>query len=149
VTFRRFKHASLTVTDMDASLAFWRDLLGLGLLGRGIVEYEHLDRIIGASHTRIEWAELSIDDGILLELFRYLEPVGRPVRPEPFDPGATHICLEVRDLDDLVDRIHAAGYSTRAPGPVEIPLGDWKGYRDIYAIDPDGAIVELTEAPSS
>ena len=33
MTVSRFKHASLTVADMDASLAFWRDLLGLGLLG--------------------------------------------------------------------------------------------------------------------
>lgn len=143
----RLNHVSLTVADIDASLAFWRDALGLVLLGRGVVEYDHLNRIVAAKHTRIEWAELSISDGVFLELFRYLEPQGHPISTEPFDPGSTHVCLEVDGLDQLVGRIHRAGYETRSSEPVEIPLGDWKGFRDIYVIDPDGAIVELSEAP--
>ncbi len=143
----RLGHVSLTVSDLDASLAFWRDVIGLPLLGRGVAEYEHLDRIIGVGHTRIEWAELSIPGGSMLELFRYLEPAGRAVSPEPCDPGATHICLEVDRLDEVVARIHEAGYATRSPQPVAIPFGDWKGFRDIYVTDPDGATVELSEPP--
>ena len=147
MSIRRLNHLSLTVADLDASLAFWHDVLELALLGRGVAEYEHLDRIIGVGHTRIEWAELSIPGGTILELFHYLEPKGQPVSPEPSDPGSTHVCLEVEGLDRLVARIRQAGYPTRSPEPVEIPFGDWKGFRDIYVSDPDGAIVELTEAP--
>jgi catechol 2,3-dioxygenase-like lactoylglutathione lyase family enzyme len=147
VSVHRLNHVSLTVGDLDASLAFWHDALGLVLLGRGVVEYDHLNRIVGAKHTRIEWAELAISDGVFLELFRYLEPQGRPTSAEPFDPGSTHICLEVDGLDQLVNRIQQAGYETRSSEPVEIPFGDWKGFRDIYVIDPNGAIVELSEAP--
>jgi catechol 2,3-dioxygenase-like lactoylglutathione lyase family enzyme len=147
VSVRRLNHFSLTVADIDASLAFWRDVLGLALLGRGVAEYDHLDRIIGVGHTRIEWAELAIPGGTILELFRYLEPEGHPIRPAPSDPGSTHICLEVDGLDLLIRQIHESGYTTRSPQPVEIPFGDWQGFRDIYVTDPDGAIVELTEAP--
>lgn len=143
----RLNHVSLTVTDIDASLAFWRDVLGLSVLGRGVVEYDHLDRISGVGHTRIEWAELAIPSGTILELFRYLEPEGHPITFEPADPGSMHICLEVDGLDLLVGQIHQSGYATRSPQPVEIPFGDWKGFRDIYVTGPDGAIVELTEAP--
>lgn len=143
----RLNHVSLTVTDIDASLAFWRDVLGLAVRGRGVVEYDHLDRIIGVGHTRIEWAELAIPGGTVLELFHYLEPEGHSIRPGPADPGSIHICLEVDGLALLVGQIHESGYTTRSPQPVEIPFGDWKGFRDIYVTDPDGAIVELTEAP--
>ena len=149
MSVRRLNHVSLTVADIDASLAFWRDALGLAVLGRGVVEYDHLDRIIGVGHTRIEWAELAIPGGAVLELFRYLEPEGHSVRPAPSDPGSTHICLEVDGLDLIVAQIHQSGYTTRSAQPVEIPFGDWKGFRDIYVTDPDGAIVELTEAPAT
>ena len=55
-----FNHFSATVADMDRALSFWHGVLGLELLGRGVVEYEHLDRIVGLSDTTIEWAELKI-----------------------------------------------------------------------------------------
>ena len=42
-----FNHFSAAVSDMDGALGFWRDLLGLELLGRGVVEYDHLDQIVG------------------------------------------------------------------------------------------------------
>src|SRR5438132_8867713 len=53
-----FNHFSATVEDMDRALGFWRDLLGLELLGRGVVEYEQ-DRKstrLNSSHTVISYA---------------------------------------------------------------------------------------------
>jgi catechol 2,3-dioxygenase-like lactoylglutathione lyase family enzyme len=148
VSVRRLDHVSLTVADLDRSLAFWRDALGLELLGRGEVTYPHLDRIVGApSPTTIEWADLAVPGGLVVELFRFRAPDGSPVRPDPWDPGSNHVCLAVDGLDALVERLHAAGYATRSPAAVEIPVGDWRGHRDIYVIDPDGFTVELTEGP--
>ena len=63
-----FNHFSATVADMDRALGFWRDSLGLELIGRGVVEYEHLDRIVGLRGTKIEWAELKIAGGGLVEI---------------------------------------------------------------------------------
>lgn len=140
-------HVAITVADMDRSLAFWRDLLGLELLGRGEVAYEHLDHVTGLAGTRIEWAELALPGGRVIELFRYAAPVGSPVAPAPNDPGATHLCLRVRDLDTLIERLRGAGVSLRSPAPVEIPTGEWSGWRDIYVHDPDGVVVELSEPP--
>ena len=60
---QRLNHIGLTVRDIDASLAFWRDALGLRELGRGVVEWEHLDRIVGLEGTTIEWAELEFPGG--------------------------------------------------------------------------------------
>jgi catechol 2,3-dioxygenase-like lactoylglutathione lyase family enzyme len=110
-----FNHFSATVADMDRALGFWQDALGLDLLGRGVV------------------------------LFRYLNPTGTPVTGNVNDPGRTHLCLEVENLDGLIARIHEAGHRTVSPGPVTIPWGDWQGFRSIYAVAPDDVVVELVE----
>jgi catechol 2,3-dioxygenase-like lactoylglutathione lyase family enzyme len=147
MTVRRLNHVSITVADMDRSLSFWRDLVGLELSGRGTIAAPHLDAIIGFDGLRLEWAELAIPGGGMLELFRYLEPVGDEVRSRACDPGSTHLCFEVDDLDGLVDRLRAAGVPMRSVQPVTIPSGDWAGWRDIYVGDPDGVTIELSAAP--
>jgi catechol 2,3-dioxygenase-like lactoylglutathione lyase family enzyme len=144
-----FNHFSATVADMDRALGFWQDSLGLELTGRGVVEYEHLDRIVGLPGTKIEWAELKIAGGGLVELFRYLNPPGTPVTGQVNDPGRTHLCLEVENLDGFTARIHAAGYRTVSPEAVTIPRGDWLGFRSIYVMAPDEVVVELVERPGS
>ena len=144
-----FNHFNVTVGDMDRSLGFWSDLLRLELLGRGVVEYPHLDEIVGLENTRIEWAELAVPGGGMIEVFQYHRPLGSAVRPRIPDPGCTHICLEVHGLDQLVERLQAAGVETRSRRAVSIPFGDWKNVKSIYVRDPDGVTVELIEKPTS
>ena len=144
-----FNHFSATVADMSRALGFWRDLLGLELLGQGVVEYQYLDQIVGLDGTRIEWAELALPGGGLIELFHYLSPAGRPLAGGVNDPGKTHLCLEVEELDGLLATLHAAGVSSASPEPVEIPRGNWQGFRCGYVFAPDGVVVELVERPAS
>lgn len=133
---------------MERSLFFWHELLGLRLLGRGTVEYEHLDRIVGLADTRIEWAELEVPGGGMVELFRYHRPAADRAISAVNSPGAVHICFEVVGLDGILARLHAAGVESMYPEAVEIPIGGWKGYRDVYVRDPDGVTVELTQRPA-
>ena len=144
---RRLNHVAVTVADMDRALAFWAGALGLELDGRGTVRYAHLDRIVGLDDTEIEWAELRIPGGGIIELFHYHSPAGQPTHHAPNDPGATHVCLEVDGLDTITSSLQQAGYTTRSASPVTIPFGSWKGWRDLYVESPDGVIVELTEPP--
>lgn len=145
---RGLNHVSVTVGELDRALAFWHGLLGLTISGLGEVAYPHLDEIVGIAPTRIRWAELDLEGGMLLELFQYLEPDGTRLDQRPWDAGAVHICLEVGGLDQLVTRLQEAGVVTRSKGAVQIPFGDWEGFRSIYAVDPDGVTVELLERPT-
>jgi len=143
-----FNHFGVSVSDMDRALCFWRDQLGLELLGHGVVEYEHLDLIVGLTGTRIEWAELALPGGGLIELFSYLSPSGRPLGGGVNDPGKTHLCLDVINLDGLLERLHSAGTRSAYPVPVDIPKGDWRGFRCVYVFAPDEVVVELVERPA-
>jgi len=143
----RFNHFNVSVSDMDASIRFYRGVLGLTLRGRGTVSYRHLDKIVALQDTEIEWAELDIPGGGLIELFCYVNPPGITVDPSVNNRGTTHFALEVSDIDQAYADLAEAGVSVASDGPVEIPFGDWAGWRCLYARDPDGVTIELSQPP--
>jgi diaminopimelate decarboxylase len=141
-------HVSVTSGDLDRSLAFYRDLLGLALRARGDEDGPSEFEITGIANPKVRWADLELPHGQVLELIEYERPRGTPSRPEPNDPGATHISLRVTDADAACARLRAAGARVRAdPVTIDSP-GAWHGARAFYAADPDGVTVELIQPPT-
>jgi catechol 2,3-dioxygenase-like lactoylglutathione lyase family enzyme len=139
-------HFGVTVSDVERSLAFWRDQLGLVEVGRGVIEWEHLDRLVALSDTRIEWVELGISGGGTVELSRYHRPEGAPVAPgEENEPGRSHISLLVDDLASMLAALRAEGVRARTDEPVDIPVGAYAGGKAVYVFDPDGVEIELIQ----
>jgi catechol 2,3-dioxygenase-like lactoylglutathione lyase family enzyme len=139
-------HFGVTVSDVEHALAFWRDQLGLVEVGRGVIEWEHLDRLVALPDTRIEWVELRIPSGGTVELSRYHRPVGAPVAPgEENEPGRSHISLLVDDLGSMLAALRADGVRARTDEPVDIPVGAYAGGKAAYVFDPDGVEVELIQ----
>jgi len=126
---RALDHFVLRVVDLERSLAFYGDLLGLAV--EGLEE-----------HRRGEKPFVSLRIGeALLDLV-----------PDPtFDPtgaasvgGFVHFCLTVVGLDAAIPRLRAAGVRFLHDEPV--PRGGARGIGpSIYAVDPDGYVVELKE----
>jgi catechol 2,3-dioxygenase-like lactoylglutathione lyase family enzyme len=139
-------HIGVTVADVERALGFWHDLLGLEVVGRGIVEWEHLDRLVALPDTRIEWVELQVPGGGTVELSQYHRPQGTPVSPgEENEPGRSHLSLRVDDLTTTLAELRAAGVRTRTDSPVDIPVGAYAGGKAAYVFDPDGVEIELIE----
>jgi len=145
-TISGVNHFGVTVADVERSLAFWRGQLGLEVAGRGVVEWEHLDRLVALHDTRIEWVELRIPDGGTVELSQYHRPVGVPTEPgAENEPGRSHLSLLVDDLAGLLEQLRAAGVRTRTPAPVDIPVGSYAGGKAAYVLVLDGVEIELIE----
>ncbi len=139
-------HVGVTVSDVDRSLGFWRDLLGLGVTGRGVVEWEHLDQLVALPGTKIEWCELALPGGGKVELAQYHRPVGDAVPPgEENEPGRSHVSLLVDDLTEMLAMLRSNGVRARTDDPVDIPLGAYEGGKAAYVFDPDGVELELIE----
>ena len=139
-------HVGVTIADVERSLAFWHDLLGLEVVGRGIVEWEHLDRLVALPDTKIEWIELRVPGGGTVELSKYHRPDGAPVMPgEENEPGRSHLSLLVDDLATTLADLRAAGVRSRTDVPVDIPVGAYAGGKAAYVFDPDGVEIELIE----
>jgi catechol 2,3-dioxygenase-like lactoylglutathione lyase family enzyme len=67
---------------------------------------------------------------------------------ESYNAGNAHLCLVTDDMASDFGRLRAAGYDTfRSERPIDIPWGPYRGGRACYLRDPDGASIELLEAP--
>ena len=136
-------HASRTVSDMERSLSFYRDLIGLRVLVDEELIGEGLDRTTGLSGAAARFVALTVVGSTpFLELLEYRSPSGTVVDPRPCDTGAHHICFEVEDLATAHERLVNAGVGFTHP-PQVVAGGALAGDRAAYCFDPDGMIVEL------
>ncbi len=126
-------HTGITVTNLERSLAFWRDVLGFELSHR-------------AHHTEISIAVLK-GYGHKIELLEYHAPSDRKrVDLRPCDVGSVHVALTVDNLDAVLSTIASSGWKA-AGKPQTLKSGPNAGKRVIYVRDPDGTTIEFMQPP--
>src|ERR1700758_48095 len=119
--FLGIDHTAIVVWDTDASLKFYRDLLGMHVTGESEnygTEQEHLNNVFGA-HLRITALRGASGPGI--ELLEYLAP--RDGRPLPADERANDVVhrqtvLLTHDADAAARQLHASRVSFVSSGVV-------------------------------
>jgi catechol 2,3-dioxygenase-like lactoylglutathione lyase family enzyme len=139
-------HASFTVSDMDRSVAFYRDVLGMRVTSERDIVDGYLVNIVGYRdlHMRIVFLEVGGDS---LELIQYLSPMGTPVEADIYNPGMAHLCFAVDNVHEMHERLAKHGVKTRGE-PVPIPHGPNKGGFAVYFADPDGFVLEMIQRPA-
>jgi catechol 2,3-dioxygenase-like lactoylglutathione lyase family enzyme len=152
--FLGIDHTAIVVDDTEASLAFYRDALGLTVAGTSEnwgTEQEHLNNVFGA---RLRITGLKAAAGPGIEFLEYLAPSNGRARPA--DAAANDLIhwqtrLIVNDANVIADRLAALGAAFVSPGAVRLDdaaLGIADG---LLVRDPDGhvlAIVEPTADPT-
>ena len=138
-----FFHGGVTVGDLDRSLTFYRDGLGLEIEFQRILDAPYLRTVLGVEFDHIRVAYLRIPGGGFVELLEYAGVERLPAASRPCDPGGGHLCLYVDDVDALHARLVRLGYRARSANVVEITSGPNEGARSCYMLDPDGYAVEL------
>lgn len=148
-TVTGFFHAGITVRDMDTSLPFYRDVLGLEVAFERVLGADYLRTVLALPLKDIRIVYLHLPGGGYVELLEYrgLETLSATSRPCDF--GAGHLCLFVDDIDELVDTARQMGYRARSQSPVDITEGPNAGARSIYLLDPDGYPIELFRKPAT
>ena len=140
-------HTGLTVSDLERSLHFWRDAMGMEVLFQQEKAGGYLEAIVGEPGAHVLMAHLAFGgEGPRIELFQYLAPGGGRHFSRPADQGFAHVCVACDDLGEWLERLIAAG-GTPFSEPVEIDTGVNRGGRGVYLRDPDGHVVELFERP--
>lgn len=143
--FLGIDHTAIVVADTDASLAFWRDRLGMKIVGESDnfgPEQERLNNVFGA-HLRITALRAARGPGV--ELLEYLAP--RDGRPFPRDTKASdlwHWQINVA-VDEVVSIAHDPHLPLVSSGAVNLPQGGSGFSTGLMARDPDGHAVLLTE----
>jgi glyoxylase I family protein len=134
-------HIALSVANLDRSIAFYRDLLGMELIGREAFGSALYDRILRLENAKGEVALLR-SETFQLEIFQFTSPTPeRSVLERPVSElGITHFCIEVRDIHAAYDRLRTAGVVFHCE-----PIAFGGIVNATYARDPDGNVIELTE----
>jgi catechol 2,3-dioxygenase-like lactoylglutathione lyase family enzyme len=138
-------HTGITVSNLERSLAFWRDVLGFKLSHTAHQKGEPAQEITGVEGAEIKLAVLKAPGGHKVELLQYLAPPDRKcVDLRPCDVGSVHVALLVDDLDAVLERIAASGWNA-AGKPQTLTKGPNAGKRVVYVRDPDGTTIELMQ----
>jgi len=142
-------HTGITVSNLECSLAFWRDVLGFEFSHSAHQTGERPEQITGVKGAELKLAVVKTPTGHKIELLEYLAPPDRKqVHLRPCDVGHVHVALIVDDLDAILRRIAASGWQS-AGIPQGLTHGPNAGKRVVYVSDPDGTTIELMQIPKS
>jgi catechol 2,3-dioxygenase-like lactoylglutathione lyase family enzyme len=146
--FLGIDHTAIVVSDTDASLRFYRDVLGMKVAGESEnfgIEQERLNNVFGA---RLRITGLQAGSGPGVEFLEYLAPSdGRPYPGDEKPNDLVH--WQTRFIGADVSKAATELLKFKSPmistGAVEL-AGREAGYRKaVLARDPDGHVVEIVE----
>jgi len=147
---RAIDSVSVTVSDMDRSVAFYHLVLSFEPVSDIEVagdNYEHLYGVFGA---RIRIVKLRLGDEYL-NLEQFIAPRGRPVPADSKsnDGWFQHIAIIVGDMDRAFAWLHDHRVEFSSPGPQLLPLTNPNagGIAAFYFRDPDGHNLEILHFP--
>ncbi len=140
-----FGHIGLHVSDIERSIRYYRDVIGLDEIERRVRDDAYLGTLTGYAGVRLDTC-LLVDaaSGIMLELLQVLTLTGEPVEPGTANPGTAHICFIVDDVDAIYQRAMASGHAA-VNAPVTPTAGRWRDGRSVYLLDPDRIRVEIVQ----
>jgi catechol 2,3-dioxygenase-like lactoylglutathione lyase family enzyme len=141
-------HTAIVVSDTEASLDFYRDILGMKLAGESEnygSEQEHLNNVFGA---RLRITALRAASGPGIEFLEYLAP--RDGRPAPNDLRANDLAhwqtqLSTDQMNSLASSLtkHKAHFVSN--GVVTIPNKELGFSQGFIVRDPDGHAIQIIQ----
>ena len=149
-TVRGVESVALTVSDLERSVAFFRDVLDFELVSEeehAGAAHEALEGVFGL-RKRVARVKLGAET---IELTQYLAPEGRPI---PLDSRSNdrwfqHVAIVVSDMDEAYARLREHGVRHASSGPQRLPAWnpDAGGIEAFYFKDADGHVLEVLAFP--
>lgn len=139
---KNIRHFGIVVNNIEKSLKFYRDLLGLKVKIDALEKGAFIDAILGLKNVEVRTVKMESGSGNLIELLWYKSHKGKKIEnKEIFDIGASHVAFTVENLDYEYQRLKEKGIQFIA-SPQISPN---KKAKVVFCYDPDGVPVELVE----
>jgi catechol 2,3-dioxygenase-like lactoylglutathione lyase family enzyme len=139
-------HVGITVEDLDASIRFYHDVLGLQFTNEPSPWFdgEDLGHAVGVPGAALRQVSLALGDATL-ELLEYKGPPSETRRPLTSNSiGASHVAFLVDDIEAEKAELEAKGIVFYSDVNV-VDEGVLAGWRWVYFQDPDGYPLELVQ----
>ena len=147
MSIQRLSHLGVCVSDLDRSIAFYRDALGFRELSRLEVTGAEAEQLLGIEEVCLQAVYLE-RDGTRIELLHFVEP-GETGAPGPHAVnrlGLTHLSFRVSSLDEAIAAVEQRGGKALAGSRIDNPRFHTSA---VFVTDPDGLRIELLETPGN
>jgi predicted enzyme related to lactoylglutathione lyase len=136
------------VADLDKSLAFYRDVIGLkpSAPPQAFSGNPAIMRLGNTPGAQSRFVALPVPGSAIgVELIEYKDIARTPVYPRFQDPGAANLILRLRDVDSVLEKVKKTpGAKVLSAGGVPATIGN--GGKIVFIQDPDGFVLELAQA---
>jgi len=146
LTINNISHVCVIVSNMNQSISFYRDILGLTLKVDRPVKSPGFCKGVGLKDVEARVAMFALEgENTLIELFEYSRPEGENIGAKPPNTVPTsHIAFNVTDIEAHYSKLKSKGVKFISEPQ---KLGD-----DVifcYFRGPDGELFELIEFPGA
>lgn len=138
---KNIRHSGIVVNDLEASLHFYKELLGLKVIKQMDESGSHIDNMLGLQAVKVTTVKMATRDGHMVELLKYHSHKSEQTARKIYDTGLTHIAFTVDDLDSKYNSLKSqrVAFSSR-------PQLSPDGYAKVtFCRAPEGTFVELVE----
>jgi catechol 2,3-dioxygenase-like lactoylglutathione lyase family enzyme len=135
------RHTGIVVNDLEASLYFYRDILGFKITKQMDEKGEYIDNVLLLQNTNVTTVKMSSSAGQLIELLKFHSHPAEFKKRAICDIGISHIALTVKDLDAEYLGLKEKGIQFYSP-----PQLSPDGYAKVaFCMAPEGTLIELVE----
>jgi catechol 2,3-dioxygenase-like lactoylglutathione lyase family enzyme len=134
------------VENMEESLSFYRDLLGLNVDCRGENPSEKRETDAKSAGRSVRWAVLRSKAGFCLKLVSPVDSGILPAAPWKMQRiGFTHVAFGVENLGGYYSNLKGQ-VNFKSP-PTSVNAGPHQGGQAVYLTSPDGMTLEFIDSP--
>lgn len=143
-------HVGITVSHMENSIKFYRDILGLKFIGELIMEGKETDLLFACENTKVRVAYLNGSEDVIappIELIQFLNKSTKLDSAALTKTSISEICFKVTDIDAFYQHLLNNGVECLSePQAFDFTAFHFGKSNALYFKDPDGIILELMEA---
>ena len=136
-----YRHTGIIVKDMEKSLFFYRDILGLELIQDFYDDSDYINEITGTKNAKVHMIKLCALDGTVIEILEYENYPSELIPHEIHNVGICHIALRVEDASYAYERLVENNIKVLSK-PI---LSSEKIAKVFFCIDPNNVRIELVE----
>lgn len=142
-------HIGITVSDLDRSIAFYRDILGLEFQGEILMSGEETDKIFNRNNTKARLAYLNGAKNLQSPPVELIQFIGTPVNKvesDLFNTSISELCFYTDDIDAVYNYLIENDVECISePAYFDFTKEGFGKSKAFYFKDPDGIILEVME----
>ena len=136
-----YRHTGVICKDLDKSLVFYKDYLGLKVIQDFWDDSGYINEITNMKNANVHMIKLEADDGTVVELLDYVTHPTESINQKVYNVGACHIAFQVYDIEIAYDLLSDNGVNLLSK-----PVLSSEGIAKVcFCLDPDYTRIELVE----